>query len=133
MRTARILVVGLRGVATEVIKNLVLAGIGSLVMADNQDVKEEDLGSGFFYRDEDVGKKVRDTGRVAYALALTRLFKRVYAAKARVEALNPLVTVEAVPLSQTPEVEVEQLSKMIQGVDLVCITDHPRDTLVSFV
>jgi ubiquitin-like 1-activating enzyme E1 A len=59
MRNARILVVGLRGTATEVIKNLVLAGIGTLVIVDGGDVNEEDLGAGFFFRDDDVGKKVR--------------------------------------------------------------------------
>ena len=59
MRNATILVVRLQGVATEAIKNIVLAGIGKLVVADPDDVEEQDLGAGFFYRDEDVGKKVR--------------------------------------------------------------------------
>lgn len=59
MRNATILVVRLRGTATEVIKNIVLAGVGKLVIVDGEDVSEEDLGAGFFYRDDDVGKKVR--------------------------------------------------------------------------
>ena len=59
MRNATILVVNLRGVATETIKNIVLAGIGKLVILDAEDVAAEDLGAGFFFRDEDVGKKVR--------------------------------------------------------------------------
>lgn len=59
MRNATILVVRLRGVATEAIKNMVLAGIGKLLIVDGEDVTEEDLGAGFFYRDEDVGRKVR--------------------------------------------------------------------------
>jgi ubiquitin-like 1-activating enzyme E1 A len=59
MRNATILVLTIRGLATEVIKNIVLAGIGKLIIADNEDVKEEDLGTGFFFRDEDVGRKVR--------------------------------------------------------------------------
>lgn len=58
MRNATILVMGLKGVATEAIKNIVLAGIGRLIMADGEDVSEEDLGAGFFFRDEDVGRKV---------------------------------------------------------------------------
>ena len=58
MRSATILVVRLRGVATEAIKNMVLAGIGKLVIVDGEDVAEEDLGTGFFFRDEDVGLKV---------------------------------------------------------------------------
>jgi len=59
MRNATILMLTIRGLATEVIKNIVLAGIGKLIIADNEDVKEEDLGTGFFFRDEDVGQKVR--------------------------------------------------------------------------
>jgi len=59
MRNATILVVKLRGVATETIKNIVLAGIGKLIIWDCEDVAAEDLGVGFFFRDEDVGKKVR--------------------------------------------------------------------------
>jgi ubiquitin-like 1-activating enzyme E1 A len=58
MRNAAILVVTLSGVATEAIKNMVLAGIGRLIVVDGQDVSEEDLGAGFFFRDEDVGQKV---------------------------------------------------------------------------
>ena len=59
MRNATILVVRLRGVATETIKNMVLAGIGKLIIIDSDIISEEDLGAGFFFRDEDVGLKVR--------------------------------------------------------------------------
>lgn len=59
MRNATVIVVRLRGTATEAIKNIVLAGIGKLVIVDGEEVTEEDLGAGFFFRDEDVGKKVR--------------------------------------------------------------------------
>lgn len=59
MRNATILVVRVRGTATEAIKNIVLAGIGKLVLVDSDDVAEEDLGAGFFFRDEDVGNNVR--------------------------------------------------------------------------
>ena len=58
MRNATILMVRLNGVATEAIKNIVLAGIGKLIVVDPDDVTEQELGAGFFYRDEDVGKKV---------------------------------------------------------------------------
>lgn len=58
MRNATILMVWLKGVATEAVKNIVLAGIGKLIVLDAEDVAAEDLGAGFFFRDEDVGKKV---------------------------------------------------------------------------
>ena len=57
MRNAVILVVNLKGVATETIKNIVLAGIGKLVIVDGSIVSGEDLGAGFFFREEDVGRK----------------------------------------------------------------------------
>lgn len=58
MRNATIFVANLRGVATETVKNIVLAGIGKLIIWDCEDVAAEDLGVGFFFRDEDIGKKV---------------------------------------------------------------------------
>lgn len=66
MRTSTILLVNLKGTATETIKNIVLAGIGTLVVVDGEDVSEEDLGAGFFFRDEDVGVKVRVFTRLGF-------------------------------------------------------------------
>ncbi|KIK69661.1 hypothetical protein GYMLUDRAFT_34053, partial [Collybiopsis luxurians FD-317 M1] len=110
MRNAAILVVKLRGTATETIKNIVLAGIGKLVIVDGDDVAEEDLGAGFFFRDDDVGKK------------------RVDAAKARIESLNPLVTIETVPSFDA--LDNQNFESTINGVDLVCVTDWDRDDLI---
>lgn len=110
MRNATILVVKLRGVATETIKNIVLAGIGRLVIVDGEDVTEEDLGAGFFFRDEDVGKK------------------RVDVAKARIQGLNPLVTIDMIPTASV--LERDGLNELIQGVDLVCMTDWNKDDIV---
>ena len=58
MRSASVLVVTLRGIATEVCKNVVLAGIGKLTILDDASVSEEDLGCGFFFREVDVGSPV---------------------------------------------------------------------------
>ncbi|KAI0061633.1 hypothetical protein BV25DRAFT_1805342 [Artomyces pyxidatus] len=110
MRNATILVVNLRGVATETIKNIVLAGVGKLVLVDGEEVSEEDLGAGFFFRDEDVGKK------------------RVDAARARIQGLNPLVNVEII--STASVLERDKLDGLVQGVDLVCVTDSERDFLI---
>jgi len=64
MRNATVCVINLRGVATEVIKNIVLSGIGKLIMFDPEDVQEQDLGTGFFFREGDVGKKARVPGQL---------------------------------------------------------------------
>ena len=58
MRNATIMIIRLKGVATETIKNIVLAGIGKLVIVDDALVSEEDLGAGFFFQDDALGKKV---------------------------------------------------------------------------
>jgi len=51
--------VSLRALGTEIAKNLTLAGIRSLTIIDDEPVSEEDLGSQYFVREEDVGKPVR--------------------------------------------------------------------------
>ncbi|KAH9890067.1 hypothetical protein C8Q73DRAFT_652933 [Cubamyces lactineus] len=110
MRNATILVVRLKGVATEAIKNIVLAGIGKLIVVDPDVVSEEDLGAGFFFRDEEVGQK------------------RVDAAKAKIESLNPLVAVETI--SDGSVLEGDALVQLLGGVDMVCVTDSDRSTLI---
>lgn len=62
IRSAHVLLVSLRALGTEIAKNLTLAGISSLTIVDNEPVTEEDLGSGYFLRDEDVGKPVSVVG-----------------------------------------------------------------------
>jgi ubiquitin-like 1-activating enzyme E1 A len=57
------------------------------------------------------------------------MFQRVDAAKSRIESLNPLVAVEA--MTSPTALEQEEFDALVQGVDLVCITDSERDFLVS--
>ncbi len=61
MRKSRLLLIGVNGLANEVAKNLVLAGIGRLTLADGQTVKAQDLGAQFFLRESDIGKNVCST------------------------------------------------------------------------
>jgi ubiquitin-like 1-activating enzyme E1 A len=58
IRTANILLVSIKALANEIAKNLVLAGIGSITLADHENVTEDDLGAQFFISDADVGKNV---------------------------------------------------------------------------
>lgn len=55
--------------------------------------------------------------------------QRVHAAKARIEGLNPLVTVETIPTLEA--IEKEGLETIVRAVDLVCVTDCSRESLVS--
>lgn len=51
------------------------------------------------------------------------------AAKSHIESLNPLVVVETV--SDPSVLEGDALDKLLNGVDMVCVTDSDRNTLVS--
>lgn len=59
IRSAHILLISLRALGTEIAKNLTLAGINSLTIIDDDVVTEEDLGTQYFVREEDLGKSVR--------------------------------------------------------------------------
>jgi molybdopterin/thiamine biosynthesis adenylyltransferase len=54
---ADIMVFGLNPLALEVVKNLVLSGCRKLTICDDEVVKPQDLAGGFFYTQEDIGKK----------------------------------------------------------------------------
>ncbi|CDS00719.1 related to AOS1-Smt3p activating protein [Sporisorium scitamineum] len=80
LRSAHILIVGWNGIATEIIKNTVLSGIGSITVLDPTVIDGSvDLLSGFFFRDQEVGQ-----------------LKCSQAPLDRVRALNPLVKVHGI-------------------------------------
>jgi ubiquitin-like 1-activating enzyme E1 A len=49
----------MKGLGNEVAKNLVLAGVGSLTIVDDDLVTEDDLGAQFFLSEEHIGLTVR--------------------------------------------------------------------------
>lgn len=51
----------MRALANEVAKNLVLAGIGSLTIQDDQVVTDDDLGAQFLPSEQNIGQNVRQT------------------------------------------------------------------------
>ncbi|CAK0878216.1 unnamed protein product, partial [Prorocentrum cordatum] len=53
---AKLCVLGSSAVATEVLKNLVLPGIGNFTIVDSAKVEAADLGHSFFLEEGDVGK-----------------------------------------------------------------------------
>lgn len=58
MRNLKILVIGLKGVAAEISKNLILSGVKSITMMDPEKVVEGDINSQYFFYPEDVGQNV---------------------------------------------------------------------------
>ena len=73
IRSANILLVGLKGLGTEIAKNLVLAGIGTLTILEHELVTDDDLGTQFFLTQEQVGQN------------------RAEAAQTELQKLNPRV------------------------------------------
>ncbi|EDO19246.1 hypothetical protein Kpol_1050p106 [Vanderwaltozyma polyspora DSM 70294] len=73
MRSAKVLLINLGSIGTEITKNIVLSGIGNLTLLDDHTVTEEDLGSQFFLSKENVG------------------YKRLEVTKDRIQELNPRV------------------------------------------
>ncbi|KAK1915254.1 hypothetical protein P3342_003061 [Pyrenophora teres f. teres] len=101
IRTANILLVCFKALANEIAKNLVLAGIGSITLADHQVVTEDDLGAQFFLTDADVGKN------------------RAEAAAPEVRKLNPRVTVKTL----TTDIRNVQDPNFYAAYDIIITTD----------
>lgn len=79
MRQAHVLLVNLGSLGTEIVKNIVLSGIGHVTILDNCVVTEQDLGTQFFQSAELVGKpRLNDISL------------------GRIRALNPRVIVDTV-------------------------------------
>ncbi|OWZ74866.1 SUMO activating enzyme [Cryptococcus neoformans Bt85] len=108
MRSSTVLILSLRSLAHETIKNLVLAGVGRLIVADSDVVTEEDLGSGFLFREEDnaVGKLRTD------------------AALEQIQSLNPLVTLSKMGMDSFggEEDKIAEILKK-EAVDVVVTCD----------
>ncbi|BGP53900.1 E1 ubiquitin-activating protein aos1 [Rhodotorula sphaerocarpa] len=93
-----------RGVAVDAVKNIVLAGIGSLALLDGEDLQEEDLGANYFVREDE----------------------RVEASAPRIQALNPRVNL-------TTETNANLLfdETYLQQFDLVVMTDVDAPTVLA--
>ncbi|KAH7074587.1 hypothetical protein BKA63DRAFT_316490 [Paraphoma chrysanthemicola] len=101
IRTANILLVSIKALANEIAKNLVLAGIGSLTLADHEVVTEEDLGAQFFVSEADIGKN------------------RAEAAAPQVQKLNPRVKVNVI----TRDVRNDPETNFYAAFDVIIATD----------
>lgn len=56
IKTAKILVINLSAVGTEIVKNLMLGGVGSLSIIDDHKISSEDLLSQYYILERDIGK-----------------------------------------------------------------------------
>lgn len=100
MRSAKVLLINLGGLGTEIVKNLVLSGVGFLSLVDNHDVSEGDLSTQFFLSKDEIGTK------------------RLDSAISRIQDMNPRVTltVDTEDFRQKPDFFYRQF-------DLIIATD----------
>ncbi|KAF2715204.1 hypothetical protein K504DRAFT_421755 [Pleomassaria siparia CBS 279.74] len=110
IRNANILLISIRALANEVAKNLVLAGIASITLADHEVVTENDLGAQFLVSDADIGKN------------------RAEAAAPQVRKLNPRVKVNVI----TRDLRPEQDPNFYTPYDVIIATDLDFLGLINF-
>ncbi|KAK8090216.1 ThiF family protein [Apiospora hydei] len=103
---ATVLLITMRALANEIAKNLVLAGIGSLTVVDDQPVTEADLGAQFFLTKENLGQN------------------RAQAASESIRKLNPRVQVYA-----DAESIMAKGASYFAGFDIIIATDLNPTTL----
>ncbi|XP_071452426.1 SUMO-activating enzyme subunit 1 [Hetaerina americana] len=76
LRAANVLLIGLKGLGAEVCKNIVLAGVKSVTLLDNEPLAEEDFGTQFLAARVDIGKN------------------RAESSVTRLRRLNPMVEIK---------------------------------------
>jgi len=108
LRNSSILIVGGKALSNEVCKNLVLAGIGSLTIIDDEKVTTEDLGSQFLISEKNVGQN------------------RAKAMKERLNKLNPSVKINVI----SDSIESKDIS-FYNDFDVVCVTGKSLDSLIK--
>ena len=126
LRSANVLLVTARALGNEVGKNLVLAGIGSLTVADHENVTEEDLGAQFLLATPSVGDVVPSDATPAQRHAADR------AAAAVVVGTNRAVAVSQQLCAMNPRVKIvaeqrdvsTQPASYFQQFSLVIVTDR---------
>jgi ubiquitin-like 1-activating enzyme E1 A len=110
LRAAAVLLIGFRSLNAEICKNIVLAGINSVTLIDNNKTTPQDLCSHIFLSEESIGQK------------------RAVAAVERVKELNPLVHVQYDDDGGDVSSKPESYFKQFQ---LVCASNCPLSTLVK--
>ncbi|KAG8852374.1 hypothetical protein FRB96_008720 [Tulasnella sp. 330] len=101
MAASNVLIVGAKGLGTEIAKNIVLAGVKSVTLFDPEPVQTSDLGTQFFLR-------ARDIGQARAAVTVPRL-----------QELNSYVPVRNLGGSPGQSITTD----MVKGFQVVVLTD----------
>lgn len=104
LRQAKVLVAGLGGLGSEVVKNVVLSGVKAITLLDDKDVTEIDMYNQLLITHEHIGQN------------------RAEASKSRAQELNPnvIVTADTSPIYNKKE-------HFFKEFDIVCLTEVPLE------
>lgn len=108
IRSANILLIGLKGLGAEIAKNLVLAGVGTLTILDHEPVADHDLGTQFFVSQEQIG------------------LNRAEAAQPEIQKLNPRVN-----LFVDPDIVFNKIPEYFSTFDITIATGLPVGAITS--
>lgn len=144
LRSSTVLVVGLRGLGSEVVKNIVLAGVNQVTILDHAPLSQEDVAGRFLMQRE--GRNVCTCFVWATITLLSILYncivlfvffvsstwscdpppQRAEQAVAQLQVLNPNVTV----IADSAKVEDKQ-DEFFKRFNVICATCCATNTLVS--
>ncbi len=113
----------MRALSNEIAKNLVLAGIGSLTIQDNQPVVSDDFGAQFLVSEETLDQNV-DAALDSFSSSAKHTSQRALAAAAELQKLNPRVTVYV----DDSDISTKEID-FYAPFDMVIATDLPLNTL----
>lgn len=110
----KIIIYGMRGLGIEVAKNIIISGPYSVTIFDKKIVSLQDLGSNFYLREEDIGKR-RD-------IVLLE----------RIKKLNVYVKVNVLGVNENSDNLDKILIKSILDYDVIVITEMlPKNQLIE--
>ncbi|XP_050307205.1 SUMO-activating enzyme subunit 1 [Anthonomus grandis grandis] len=108
LRASNVLLIGVRGVGSEIAKNILLSGINSLVILDDGTVTEEEQNKNFLINKNSIGKKIAEEVLL------------------KAQALNPLVTITADISDPT-----KKDAKFFEGFTIIIATRIKTDFLMK--
>lgn len=108
LRAANALLIGVRGLGSEIAKNILLSGINSLVILDDGTVSEEEQKKNFLVNRDSVGKKIAEEVLI------------------KAQALNPLVKISADTSDPT-----SKDAKFFEGFTIIIATRIKTDFLLK--
>ena len=122
MRNTKVLLIGFKGLNSEVCKNLVLAGVHSVTILEHENAKYSDLSAHLFLSEKDVGKNVLNR------IHFNNISKRGEASVERISNLNPLVEIHA-----DRDELIKKDTNYFKNFNVICASNCSIQSLVNLI